>query len=44
MISYECINNEQIALGYLCKNKEDLFTLFYRTNPRNHLSLFQEMT
>lgn len=44
MISHECINNEQIALGYLCKDKEDLFTLFYRTNPRNHLSLFQEMT
>ncbi len=44
MISNRCVNNEQIALGYLCKNKEKLFTKFYRTNPRNHLSLFQEMT
>lgn len=44
MISNKCVNNEQIALGYLCKNKEHLFTLFYRTNPRNHLSLFQEMS
>lgn len=43
MISHKCINNEQIALGYLCKNKEELFTRFYRTNPKNHLSLFQEM-
>lgn len=44
MISNNCVNNEQIALGYLCKYKEDLFTLFYRNNPRIHLSLFQEMS
>lgn len=43
MIEDGCINNEQIALGYLCKNKEDFFTRFYRTNPHKHLSLFQEM-
>jgi hypothetical protein len=44
MLDNKCLNNEQIALGYLCKEKENLFTRFYRTNPRNHLSLFQEMT
>lgn len=43
MISNKCINNEQIALGYLCKNRPDLFTKFYRKNPNEHLSLFQEM-
>jgi hypothetical protein len=43
MISHNCVNNEQIVLGYLCKKKEKLFTRFYRTNPKNHLSLFQEM-
>lgn len=43
MIENSCVNNEQIALGYLCKNKENLFTRFYRTNPNQHLSLFQEM-
>jgi hypothetical protein len=43
MISNNCINNEQIALGYLCKNKEEHFSLFYRNSPRNHLTLFQEM-
>ena len=43
MISNKCINNEQIALGYLCKSKPDLFTKFYRKNPKEHLSLFQEM-
>lgn len=43
MIENFCVNNEQIALGYLCKNKEKLFTRFYRTNPNQHLSLFQEM-
>lgn len=44
MIENKCFNNEQIALGYLCKQKEDLFTRFYRTNPHSHLSLFQEMS
>jgi hypothetical protein len=44
MLSNNCINNEQISLGYLCKNKEYLFTLYYRNDPRIHLSLFQEMT
>lgn len=43
MIENNCLNNEQIALGYLCKNKDELFSLFYRNDPRNHLSLFQEM-
>lgn len=43
MITNKCINNEQISLGYLCKKKKDLFTRFYRTNPADHLSLFQEM-
>lgn len=43
MIENNCVNNEQIALGYLCKNKEHLFTRYYRTNPNQHLSLFQEM-
>lgn len=44
MISTGCVNNEQIALGYLCKNKENLFTRFYRTNSQKHLCLFQEMS
>jgi hypothetical protein len=44
MLANKCFNNEQIALGYLCKQKEHLFTRFYRTNPKNHLSLFQEMS
>lgn len=44
MMENECFNNEQIALGFLCNNKEDLFTRFYRTNSRNHLSLFEEMS
>ncbi len=44
MIINKCFNNEQIALGYLCKTKEKYFTRYYRTNPTNHLSLFQEMS
>jgi hypothetical protein len=43
MISNNCINNEQIALGYICKNKEELFSFYYRNDPRHHLTLFQEM-
>jgi hypothetical protein len=43
MLQNKNLNNEQIAIGYLCKNKEDLFTKFYRVNAKNHLCLFQEM-
>lgn len=43
MLDNKNINNEQIAIGYLCKNKEHLFTKFYRINGKNHLCLFQEM-
>ncbi|NBU97423.1 MAG: hypothetical protein EBS19_04255 [Spirochaetia bacterium] len=43
MLQNKNVNNEQIAIGYLCKNKEDLFTKFYRVNGKNHLCLFQEM-
>lgn len=43
MINNKNINNEQIAIGYLCKTKENLFTKFYRINGQNHLCLFQEM-
>jgi hypothetical protein len=43
MLQNKNLNNEQIAIGYLCKNKEDLFTKFYRVNGKNHLCLFQEM-
>jgi hypothetical protein len=43
MIKNKSINNEQIALGYLTKIREDLFTLFYRTNPSKHLELFTEL-
>lgn len=44
MLENKCFNNEQIILGYLCKEKKDLFTRFYRTNPKNHLSLFDELS
>ena len=44
MIERGCVNNEQIALGYLCKNNEDMFTKFYRKNRNKHLELFQEMS
>lgn len=43
MIKNRCINNEQIALGYLSKIREDLFSLFYRTDPNKHLELFSEL-
>lgn len=43
MIKNKFINNEQIALGYLTKIREDLFSLFYRTNPSKHLELFTEL-
>ena len=43
MLEDGCMNNEQIALGYLCKNNDDLFACFERNNPRQHLALFQEM-
>lgn len=44
MLKDGCMNNEQIALGYLCKNdNDDLFACFERNNPRQHLALFQEM-
>jgi hypothetical protein len=32
MISENNLNNEQIALGYLTKNKPELFEIFYRNN------------
>lgn len=44
MIKNKCINNEQIALGYLTKIREDLFSLFYRTNSSKHLELFTELS
>lgn len=43
MIENKNVNNEQIAIGYLCKTKENLFTKFNRVNGKNHLCLFQEM-
>jgi len=43
MIENKNVNNEQIAIGYLCKIKENLFTKFHRVNGKNHLCLFQEM-
>lgn len=43
MLQNKNFNNEQIVIGYLCKNKEELFTRFYRVNGKNHLCLFQEM-
>lgn len=42
MIENKNINNEQIALGYLLKNKDNLFSVFSRTNGK-HLQLFQEL-
>lgn len=44
MLKNKCINNEQIALGYLTKIREDLFSLFYRTDPSKHLELFSELS
>jgi hypothetical protein len=44
MIQTKSMNNEQIALGYLCKNKEELFARFYRENTLDHLCLFQELS
>ena len=43
MVENKCVNNEQISLGYLCKEREELFTRFYRNNPNKHLNLFGEM-
>lgn len=43
MLEDKNVNNEQIAIGYLCKTKENLFTRFHRDNGKNHLCLFQEM-
>lgn len=43
MLKEHCVNNEQIALGYLCKNKPEFFTKHHRSNPGKHLTLFQEM-
>lgn len=43
MISNKFLNNEQIALGYLTKIREDLFSLFYRSDPSKHLELFTEL-
>jgi len=42
-INEHCVNNEQIALGYLTKIREDLFSLFYRTDSTKHLELFTEL-
>jgi len=44
MIKNKFVNNEQIALGYLTKIREDLFSLFHRTNPNKHLELFTELS
>lgn len=43
MIANKCLNNEQIALGFMCKAREELFTRYYRQNPHRHLDLFQEL-
>ena len=43
MMDNKCLNNEQIALGYLSNVKSHLFTKFYRDNFGNHLCLFNEM-
>lgn len=44
MIDEGCLNNEQIVLGFLCKSRPELFTRYYRTNPNQHLDLFQELS
>ena len=44
MIKNKFVNNEQIALGYLTKIREDLFSVFHRTNPNKHLELFTELS
>lgn len=44
MITNNCVNNEQISLGYLCKNKKDLFTRFFRVSNMDHLRLFSELS
>ena len=43
MISRNNLNNEQIALGYLVKNKPELFEIFYRNNWKQ-IELFTELT
>lgn len=43
MISKNNLNNEQIALGYLVKNKPELFEIFYRNNWKQ-IELFTELT
>jgi len=43
MISKNNLNNEQIALGYLVKNKPELFEVFYRNNWKQ-IELFTELT
>jgi len=43
MISKNNLNNEQIALGYLVKNKPEFFEIFYRNNWKQ-MELFTELT
>jgi hypothetical protein len=43
MISKNNLNNEQITLGYLVKNKPELFEVFYRNNWKQ-IELFTELT
>jgi len=42
MIKNNFVNNEQIALGYLLKNKSELFEYYQRTNWRQ-IALFEEL-
>lgn len=43
MIKRNNVNNEQLALGYLLKNKPELFEIFYRDNWKQ-IGLFIELT
>lgn len=44
MLDKKCLNNEQIVLGYLTKSQPELFSLYWRQDPRQHLDLFQELS
>lgn len=43
MLKNNFINNEQIVLGYLLKNKPDLFMEFEKRG-NNHMEIFEELT
>ena len=43
MIERGCVNNEQIALGYLVKKYPDDFAIYTRTNGE-HMDLFTELS